>query len=207
MPSIDHLVLACTDVDAMTQHLGSVLGVRPSPGGRHVGRGTRNTLLSFGDRSYLEVIGPDLEAPEPESPRPFGVDAIVAPGLAGWAVAVDDIDAVVARARAEGYDPGDPLSMQRDTPEGTMLSWRLTFAPAWANGVVPFLIDWGTTTHPSTTCAQGATLQTLAFGHPDTARVGAAFRALGIDREVRVTLRPWIHADISGPSGTIVLGL
>jgi hypothetical protein len=37
-----------------------------------------------------------------------------------------DIDAAVARARARGYDPGEVAGLQRATPTGAVLRWRLT---------------------------------------------------------------------------------
>ena len=50
--------------------------------------------------------------------------------------------------------------MQRALPDGGMLSWRLTIAPAWAAGVVPFLIEWGEDIHPSQSSADGAASRT-----------------------------------------------
>jgi hypothetical protein len=49
-------------------------------------------------------------------PRPFGLDAVHRPRLAGWALACDDIDAAIERARRQGYDPGDAIDMERMSP-------------------------------------------------------------------------------------------
>jgi hypothetical protein len=62
-------------------------------------------------------------------PRPSGADGVRGGGLAGWALACDDIDAAVARARSHGYDPGEAADGQRAGPTGTVLRRRLTLNP------------------------------------------------------------------------------
>ena len=74
--------------------------------------------------------------------------------------------------------------MQRATPDGGLLSWRLTLGGSH-DGLVPFLIDWLDSPHPSTTTPRGATLVALRGEHPDAAAVVAAHRALGWTMEVR----------------------
>lgn len=201
---IDHLVYATPDLDAAVDHLASLLGVRPAGGGRHVGVGTHNALLDLGDRTYLEVIAPDPDQPSPGSARPFGVDGLAQPRLAGWAVAVDDIDAAVAAARARGFDPGEPASMSRVTTEGVELRWRLT-RNATAGGAVPFLISWGGTEHPSTTAPHGVRLDALAIAHPDPDSVRPAFEALELAVPVEPGPRFELVARLEGPAGHVEL--
>ena len=105
-PSLDHLVHAVPDLDAAVREFVAVTGVEPVPGGRHVGRGTRNVLIGLGDASYLEIIGPDPEPPEPGATVPFGVDAVSAPRLVAWAVRADDVEAAAAASARAGADQG-----------------------------------------------------------------------------------------------------
>lgn len=203
---LDHLVYAVPDLDSAVQDLDAALGIRPSPGGRHVGRGTRNALLSLGEGAYLEIIGPDIEGPPPAGPRPFGIDRLEQPLLVTWAAKAPDIDARVAAARAAGYDPGPVRSMSRETPDGVVLSWRLT---SGANTVypspVPFLIDWGKTPHPSRTATPGAALLEFHGASPDPQGIEAALRALEVSLSISPADRPALIATLRGPEGSITL--
>ena len=175
---VDHLAYAAADLDAAVADVGRRFGVSPAPGGRHVGVGTHNFLLSLADGAYLELIGPDPSQTIPAgATMPFGIHALGGGArLAGFAIAASDIDARVAAARAAGYDPGDVRDMQRATPDGGLLSWRLTLGGSH-DGLVPFLIDWLDSPHPSTTTPTGATLVALRGEHPDPASVRAAHAA------------------------------
>src|SRR5690348_7308217 len=136
---IDHLIYRAPDLADAVAGVEERLGVRAQPGGQHTGLGTHNALLALGPQTYLEIIAPDPGQPQPPS-RPFGLGGVSRSGLAGWAIACHDIDAAVARARGRGYDPGEVTSMQRATPAGAVLRWRLTLG-AVAGGLVPFLIS------------------------------------------------------------------
>lgn len=147
---LDHLVLATPDLAATVADFTRRTGVAPVAGGAHVGLGTRNCLVSLGGSRYLEILGPDPGQPEPSNPRPFGVDGLTVARTVTWAVSPPDLDAAVTAARAQGYDPGPVRSMSRRRPDGTLLEWRLTDGDtAHPSGLVPFLIDWGSSSHPT----------------------------------------------------------
>ena len=206
-PSLDHLVYATPDVDATVEELAAVLGVRAGAGGRHAGIGTRNALLDLGDGTYLEVIGVDREADArpPEGPRPFGLDRIEQPRLAAWAAGTDDIGERVARARAQGYDPGSVRPMSRLRPDGVELHWRLTPPSAEAIELVPFLIDWGETPHPSTTAPAGCRLVGFSGEHPEPEAVRCQLDSLGVELSVKAAGAAVLIAVVEGPGGVVEL--
>ena len=181
------------------------LGIELSPGGSHLGLGTANFILGLGHGSYLEVIGPDPSQPEHVGLRPFDVDAEAPPRLATFAVRVEDIVASSERLRTRGYDPGEWHDMQRALPGGGVLAWRLTRAPTWGGGVVPFLIEWGDALHPSASCTQVARLERIDAEHPDPRRVNDAWGAMGLDLDVVHGHKAHLHALVRGPAGATSL--
>ena len=177
--ALDHLVFGVPDLVTGVAAFAERTGVQPVPGGRHVGRGTANYLVGLGDHRYLEIIGPDPDQPEPPGPRPFGVDELTEARLLTWCARPDDLDRCVAQARARGYDPGEPAAMSRRTPDGTVLNWRLTPDTVADGGIVPFLIDWGASEHPTARALPQLQLASLTAEHPRPAAVIGALRALG----------------------------
>lgn len=206
MVELDHIVYATADVAAATDRLSDLFGVRAELGGRHVGVGTYNHLLGLGGGIYLEIIGPDPDQPPTGRPMPFGLGEGRPDRLGGFAVRTSAIAAVVATARAAGYDPGDVRDMKRATPEGEVLRWQL--ATRWDqpfDGLVPFLIDWFDTTHPSVAAPQGCSLVELRMAHPDPEGVIAAHHALGVSFAVETAAQPVLSAVIGSPRGQFEL--
>jgi hypothetical protein len=203
-PLIDHLAYAAPDLEAAVSELERRLGVRAAPGGKHRGLGTHNALLSLGD-SYLEIIAPDPEQPAPAQPRPFGIDGLGRPRLAGWAARAPDIDERVRRARGTGYDPGEVLEFGREAPDGARLTWRFTFPPSAGDGLVPFLIDWGDTPHPSAGAPGGCSLVSLRAEHPAPDGIEAMLEALGVELDVARGPEAALIAVLDTPNGRVEL--
>ncbi|MFI7409399.1 VOC family protein [Streptomyces sp. NPDC049627] len=181
-PLLDHLVLAAPDLTATVADFARRTGVTPAPGGVHVGLGTRNYLVSLGGTSYLEIIGPDPEQTAPGQPRPFDVDGLTSPRTVTWAISPPDLDAAIAAARAQGYDPGPAQAMSRRRPDGTLLQWRLTDGDdAHPSGLVPFLIDWGTSVHPTASGLPTTPLLSLSATAPEPEEIRPLLSALGTD--------------------------
>jgi len=206
-PRLDHLVYATPDLAGTVAEFRAATGLDPEPGGRHVGRGTRNLLVGLGPSSYLEIIGPDVDLPpEPGQQMPFGIADLDRPRLITWAVHPVNIESAVAASAAAGADLGAIAAMGRDRPDGVRLSWRLaTTYPLPFGGVTPFLIDWGTSPHPASADLPAGRLLSLRGTHPDPAGVTSVLDAIQV--HLPVVLGPAaLVAEIDTPSGTVELG-
>lgn len=201
---IDHLVYATSDLATAVADLADRFGVRACAGGRHTGLGTHNALLALGPRTYLEIIAPDPDQPDPPGPRPFGVDSAGRGMLAAWALACDDIETAVASARSRGYDPGEVAGMRRAAPTGEVLRWHLTLN-AMAGGPIPFLISWGGTEHPAASASGGLILDAFHIEHPDPTSLTPSLTALGASVQVTRANSPALVASLHGPNGPGVL--
>ncbi|MEY2521936.1 MAG: hypothetical protein QOJ66_501 [Ilumatobacteraceae bacterium] len=207
---IDHLVFASDDLPKASALVAELLGVAPTPGGSHIGKGTRNELLSLGGATYLEVIGPDTAQPAPDGPRPFGIDELTEPALVAWCVRpVRPLRKIVLEAREAGIEFGDVSAMSRRRPDGVLLEWELT-VPQFDGPfgrALPFMIDWADSAHPSDTLQPVVRLVRLDVFHPQPHKLGTVFDIIGLTSGVAVhdADQPGLRARIATAQGEVTL--
>ena len=202
----DHLVFGAPDLLTGVQIVETLLGVRPTLGGKHVGIGTHNALAALGDGAYLEVIAPDPDQLTRLRPLPYGLEALAKPRLLTWAIKAPDIESQALRALAAGVNLGPVLQMARERPDGTRLEWRLTRSEqVVGDGLVPFLIAWGPGAHPSETSPTGSRLVSLRGEHPEPERIMRQLEAVGVTLPVTRGAEPALIAAVEGVLGTVDL--
>lgn len=203
---VDHLLYGTPDLGGAIEKLEGLLGVRATPGGQHPGRGTRNALIALGPTTYLEILGPDPEQPEPDIPRGFGIDSLREPRLVARAANGHDLERLVSKAAGQGVKLGEVTSGSRRRPDGVVLTWWFTNPrTVVADGVGPFFIDWGKTPHPAQTAAQGASLIDLRAEHPEAERVQRTLSLLGLHLSLQPGPGPALIATIAGSRGRVEL--
>ena len=203
---IDHLIYGAPDRLTGIRSIEALLGVRPAPGGKHVGIGTHNALVSLGNGAYLEVISPDPDQPRPEQSLPYGLDDLVEPRLITWAVKAPEIESLAAEALAAGVDLGPVQQMARQRPDGGRLEWRLTRSPRLVgDGLVPFLIAWNPCPHPSETAPPGGRLISLRGEHPEPESIARMLDILGAATTVALGPSPALIATIEIVGRTVEL--
>jgi hypothetical protein len=206
---IDHLVLATPHLETTAADVSAAWAIALTPGGSHVGLGSRNELTGLGDGAYLEVVGPDVMQPVPATPRPFGIDGLAAARLVTWcARPTRPIAEVIADAAEAGIDVGSPTAMSRRRPDGVVLEWLLTPPNLGVHhqGVLPFLIDWQSSPHPTASLPHEATLITLRLTHPRPDLIRSFIHILGGDPRIVVAEGPGeLMALIATPAGPVQL--
>jgi hypothetical protein len=129
----------------------------------------------LGPRTYLEIVGPVSGQPAPHQPRWFNVDSLREPRLVTWAASAAAIEELAARAKHAGVALGPLGTGRRTRADGVGLAWRFTDpATVVCDGIVPFLIDWGTSPHPALTAPDGGVLLSLRADIPILRRSSAA---------------------------------
>jgi hypothetical protein len=203
---VDHLVYACAELERGIKEIEQTLGVRAIPGGRHPMWSTHNALAGLGARSYLEIIAPDPDSTPTSRPRPFGLDAAGRSHLAAWAASGREPHAWRNEAVRGGVHLGAIQPGSRRRADGVMLEWQLSdLRCVLGDGIVPFLIDWGASPHPSLTAPKGAVLEGLRAEHPDPEGVRGMLSALGLDLQVDAGPRPVLLAKIRCRAGVVIL--
>jgi len=203
---VDHLVYATPNLEATVTALEQRLGVRASEGGRHPGRGTRNALMAIGPSSYFEIVGPDPEQHLPDHSTWFGIDDLSGPKLVTWAAKSSDVTRVVLAAERGGVKLGPITSGSRQRSDGVTLTWQFTEPTVLQeDGILPFFIDWQSSSHPAANAAGGARLISFFGEHPEPERVKRSLAALGVDLEVRSAREPALVAVLRTARGEFQL--
>jgi hypothetical protein len=202
--SFDHMLLGCGDLDQGIDFVERRLGVRAAIGGVHPGRGSRNALLSLGERRYLEIIAPDPAQPRSSDVRQLY--KIESPRLIGWAAHVDDMDALVQRLTAANveFEAAKPGSRKR--PSGQLLRWKALSLRDDRGGLLPFFIEWDKDSpHPAGDAPKGSRLEGFELKTPQPDALRTILSRLQLDVEVSSGPQGAIHAKVTGPKGALSL--
>ncbi|UCD70342.1 MAG: VOC family protein [Betaproteobacteria bacterium] len=174
---MDHLIVTAPNLKAGVHWVRDVLGATPELGGKHLNIGTHNCLLSLGESTYLEVISPDPNAPDPGRPRLFGLDNARQPRLATWVVKTSDIHRAVSGC-TETLGAVEPMSRGE-------LSWLITFTSDGSlllGGVAPTLIEWQGKSHPTQRMRdEGCKLLSIELHHSEPERVERLLQSINLD--------------------------
>ena len=199
---LDHILLGVRDLDEGVAFVKEHTGVTAAFGGVHPGRGTRNALLSLGERHYLEIIAPDPA--QPDSPDKYGLRKLAEPRLVGWAAHPGNLDAFAARLRDAGLAFDGPTPGERRRPDGRLLQWKTLNLHDDQAGL-PFFIDSGAdTVHPSADAPPGCKILSFGLSAPDSAELQRTCTLLGLDVTVTHGEKLQLLARIAGPDGRVM---
>src|SRR3954470_18751656 len=201
---LDHILLGCGDLDAGITFVEQHTGVRAAFGGVHPGRGTRNALLSLGERRYLEIIAPDPQQPRSSDVRQLY--RIESPRLIGWAAHVGDIEAVQRQLTAAGIAFEPVRAGARERPSGQTLRWKALSLRDDAGGLLPFFIEWSKdAVHPSADAPKGCQLDRFELSTPRARELHAVATKVHLDVNVADGPQPVLRAALKGPKGALSL--
>src|SRR6266481_2432350 len=201
---LDHILLGCNDLDRGIDLVEEGTGVRPAIGGVHPGRGTRNALLSLGERRYLEIIAPDPAQSEiAHFPQ---IRSMTDARLIGWAVHPPDISAIANQLRENKVEFTGPADGSRKRPDGRVLNWKTINLADDRHGLLPFFIEWSAdSVHPSKDASAKCTLDYFEILSAEPDELAATLKRIGIDFPVQRSDKARLHALISGPKGDLRL--
>src|SRR5207249_7559562 len=201
---LDHIILGCNDLDKGIELVEEGTGVRPAIGGVHPGRGTRNALLSLGERRYLEIIAPDPAQSEiAHFPQ---IRSMTDPRLIGWAVHPLDIAAIAKQLRENKVAFQGPDDGSRKRPDGRVLNWKTINLADDRHGLLPFFIEWSAdSVHPSKDAPSRCKLEYFEILSAEPDELSSTFKRIGLHLPVQRSDKARLHALISGPKGDVKL--
>jgi Glyoxalase-like domain len=208
---LDHILLGCNDLDRGIDFVEQRAGARPAVGGVHPNRGTRNALLSLGERRYLEVIAPDPQQDQNHVEQ-FAFKTLArlkelsSPHLIGWAAHPSDLEKFSALLRDAGIAFLGPWPGSRQRPDGQLLQWKSLNLKDDQGGLLPFFIEWsGDSIHPSADAPKGCRLARFGAVTPNPAALNKIIDLLQLDMLVSQGDKAALQATIVGPQGELTL--
>ena len=122
---------------------------------------------------------------------------------------------VLARSRLNDYVSGlsgliggdnEVGSIARQHPTLGELNWEILLLPQHDYGcLVPFLIDWGDSTHPTELLEHHCTLRIVRISSPDLPNMMKVASWLAIDAEFAEASKPKLEFRIDTPKGEVRL--
>ncbi|WP_428633609.1 VOC family protein [Sedimenticola sp.] len=214
MPTrIDHLVIGAANLAQGAAYVKTQLGVEIPIGGTHEKLGTHNHLMQLGNELFLEVIAVNPNGQTPARPRWFGLDDPHVshalnnqPALLTWVVNTQDIEALLNKTSAS-FGKVTPISRGD-------LNWLFGLpgdGRLLAGGMLPYVMQWQTDTHPANRMAdRGCRLQQLHIHHPYPDWLDTNLKAIGAAELVQIhpldnATTPYLEAVIATPGGEKIL--
>jgi hypothetical protein len=208
---LDHILLGCNDLDRGIDFVEQRAGARPAVGGVHPSRGTRNALLSLGERRYLEVIAPDPKQDQNHVEQ-FALKTLThlkelsSPHLIGWAAHPGDLGKFSALLRDAGIAFLGPRPGSRQRPDGKLLQWKSLNLKDDQGGLLPFFIEWSADSiHPSADAPKGCRLARFGAVTPHPVALNKIIDQLQLDMLVSHGDKAALQATIVGPKGELTL--
>lgn len=204
---LDHVILGCNDLDKGIRFVEERTGVRAALGGVHPDRGTRNALLSLGDRHYLEIMAPDPNGKAVQawaSRQLETLKGLVNPRLMGWAVHPNDIDGLAKKFQESGLQVLGPWPGSRTRPDGRVVSWKSFSLADDHHGLLPFFIEWGKdAVHPSSDAPSGCRIDRFALAASDNEELSQMLRRIEVEALVEHSQTPELRLLIVGPKAIL----
>jgi len=202
---LDHILLGCNDLDHGIDFVEKHTGVRAAFGGIHPGRGTRNALLSLGERRYLEIIAPDPQ--QSNAPDIYKLKGLDEPRLVTWAAHPGNILDLADRLAKDGIAAEGPTPGSRKRPDGKLLQWQTLNLKDNASGLLPFFIEWSAdSSHPSSDAPRGCQLSSFDALTPDPLSLSrTANLVLRLDLSILKGDPAQLRATFAGPKGNLTV--
>ena len=206
MRDIDHIVYCVKKLDPVVDQLKNLLGIDIVIGGRHLSKGTHNAIFRIGKDAYFEILAPDPDNNKIVKPRWMGIDLIDKPTITRWAIKSTNLERDAHSLESYRSQYGQVEEGSRQLSNGEHLSWKLSDPlPNPKIEVVPFLLDWGDSTHPSEELKSECHLKQIKVIHNDPSLISDVMTSLSIDIPILKGEHPRIEVELNTPKGLVTL--
>ncbi len=203
---IDHIVYAVTDLAFATEEFSNRTGLKVIGGGQHLDQGTHNALIRLDERTYLEFIAKDSSLSSPLSGTWMGLDLIKENKITRWSLGSNRISEEAKMISDFNNELGILKEGSRAKSNGTELKWRMTnVIPTPEVDVVPFLLDWGTSVHPTEGLTKACAIIDFKIYTNQKAELTKIYDALHLNLKIEESDSPRIELVLGTPKGQVTL--
>ncbi|MFT5383920.1 MAG: hypothetical protein ACI81W_001320 [Saprospiraceae bacterium] len=206
MKKIDHIIYAVPNLEQAIDQIEKQFGVRPIYGGKHPDQGTHNALLNLGNNCYLELLAIDPENNNILPPRWMGLDLIRQAKITRWAVKSNEIQEEIKVLKKINPLLAETKTGMRQRADGAILEWELSVPQAAPEiELLPFLIDWKDSEHPTAALPQHCQLLSFHATHPNPEDIISQLKSINAEISVEQKKEIALIVKIKTPNGQVVL--
>lgn len=203
---IDHLVYVVPDLQKGMTELEHRLGCPVIYGGQHLNQGTHNALVNLGNNCYLELLAIDQTNSKISAPRWMGVDIVQEPQLTRWALKSKQLEQDVQILQKANAAMQNIVQGSRQRTDGSILNWEILMPlPQPAVELLPFMVDWQDSIHPTESLDTHCQLVELKATHPNPLTLQTILQQLQAPLTVTLGTTIRLQAIIDCPRGRIIL--
>ncbi len=205
---LDHIIWACSDLEAGSRQFESLTGVRPRFGGVHASGLTHNALIRIAPRTYLEILAPTGPASAADDDWCRIARAAREPQIMTYCQrSARPLSDLAAIARSRGWHDAVVAGNGRRTPDGVELRWQWVAPKIDGLGLAfPFFIDWLDSPHPAQMLEDtGVSLREWVVQHPQASRLSTIMAELGSPMKAKTAEREAFRLVLETPRGTVSL--
>lgn len=188
------------------QELSKKMGVEVLYGGQHKTEGTHNAVVNLGNGAYLELLAIDEKNTAIASSRWMGIDLITEPIMTRWALKSTNLPSDVKILQTANPEMGEIFAGSRKKTDGSTLRWAMVKPLSHPMvEILPFMVDWKDSVHPTMTMPDVCKLIGMRATHPTPHLLQPTLNNLGavIDLQKGNTIS--LEAVIQTPNGVLIL--
>jgi len=203
---IDHIVYAVTDLAIAVEDFSNRTGLKVVQGGQHLDQGTHNALVRIDEKTYLEFIAKDPTIPSPASGTWMGLDLIKENKITRWSLGSSRIVAEAKMLSDFNGALGIVEEGRRAKSDGSTLKWKMTNVLASPTvDVVPFLLDWGNSAHPTEGITKAGAIIDFKIYTNQKAELARLYDTLHLNLIIEESDTPKMELVLGTPKGQVTL--
>ncbi len=199
---LDHIVYCVPDLKIAMAAFSEKFGIPIPFGGQHLTQGTHNAIMNLGEGCYLEFLAIDKFNTSIQAPRWMGIDLLESQKITRWALKTKNIFADAVVLKQADFTHHEIKKGSRKTPDGNTLKWELIVPLGKPEvDVLPFMVDWKDSIHPTVNLPDICKLKAIRLTHPDGNKLTPILNELGLDLEIGVGEETRIEIEVETPNG------